>query len=241
MTSTVRGPLSVDSLMPAQIDDERRFLLASAPFYIFRQHLDNRTLYSILMDAPLDRRGLMDLLFTVAPYKAHGPDRFSRVLDNWALFDRAKTSATSESLMLEHAKSLRFSWQEFERHRDAFSGVLHGQTQSVLPLIAWSNTALGRRRWEFSAPDPELLREIQEVRPGTTGEQLDTLVGLVAIPYLLPELCSKWRAWRPLVKGGKSNYIGPASVPVMALLNRQALLKSALIQRAEAYVAERTL
>ena len=31
----------------------------------------------------------MDLLYTLAPYKAHGPDRFARVLDNWALYDRA--------------------------------------------------------------------------------------------------------------------------------------------------------
>ena len=62
----------------------------------------------------------------------------------------------------------------------------------------------------------------------------DTLVGLVTVPYLQTELTRRWPAWRPLVKGGKSNYIGPASVPIMSLMHRRALLNSSLIRAVEA-------
>ena len=54
--------------------------------------------------------------------------------------------------------------------------------------------------------------------------------------YLLPELRKNWPAWKPLVKDGKSNYIGPASVPMMALLHQRALLNSALVRSAEAWL-----
>lgn len=239
MTLEVRGPVTVSSLLPGELSDERNIGLPSARCHIIRQDSDGRVLYALLIDAPLDRRRLMDVLFAVAPYKAHGPDRFSRVLDNWALFERAKTSDGSANLMLEHAKSLNFSWQEFERHRDVFAGVLQDQSgeRRVLPLISWSTGADGKRRWEFDEPDPPLSATLAELRPTAGGERLDALAGLVTLPYLLPELSKGWPAWQPLKKGGKSNYIGPASVPVMALMHRRALLNSALIQAAEAYAA----
>jgi hypothetical protein len=63
-------------------------------------------------------------------------------------------------------------------------------------------------------------------------------VGLVTLAYLQPELARRWPAWRPLVNGGKSNYIGPASVPMMALLHRRAILNSRLIRAIEAFENE---
>ena len=62
------------------------------------------------------------------------------------------------------------------------------------------------------------------------------MLGLVTVPYFLPELRKNWPAWKPLVKNGKSNYIGPASVPMMALLHRRALLNSALVRSAEEWL-----
>jgi hypothetical protein len=184
----------------------------------------------------------MDLLFAVAPYKAHGPDRFSRVLDNWALLERAKSSSASESLMLQHSRSLKFSWHEFVRHRQVFVDVFQdvAKPQRVTPLLTWSRAADGKGRWEFSTPDRELLRTIEDLRPEGAESQLDTLVGLVTIPYFVPELRKGWRAWQPLVRGEKSNYIGPASVPVLVLMHRRALLNSTLCRSVETYIAERT-
>jgi len=73
--------------------------------------------------------------------------------------------------------------------------------------------------------------------PGSeTPAQMDALLGLVTVPYFLPELHKDWRAWQPLVKNGKSNYIGPASVPMMALLHRRKLLNSALVRSAEEWL-----
>ena len=236
MALEIRGPVPLSTLLRRSIEDHRELSFASAPGFVFRKALPDGSLYALLVDAPLDRRRLMDLLFTLAPYKAHGPDRFSRVLDNWALFDRARASDTSERLLREHEKSLGFPWQEFERHRHVFSGVLSDPTgnRCVTPLIVWATGGDGWRRWQFAPSDEEVLAAIDHVRPGLLPG-LDTLVGLVTIPYLIPDLHKTWPAWQPLTKGGKSNYIGPASVPVMALRHRRALLNSPVIEQAEAF------
>ena len=185
----------------------------------------------------------MDLLYTLAPDKAHGPDRFARVLDNWRLHDRARTSSGSESLLLQHAAALKFSWHEFARHRDLFIELLEGGTdRRVVPLVTWMRTADSHRRWQFDPLDGCVAQAIEKVLPlfegdeGRSSPTFDSLVGLLTIPYFCPDLHRNWRAWQPLVKDGKSNYIGPASVPVVALRHRRALLNSAFIQRVEAYV-----
>jgi hypothetical protein len=62
----------------------------------------------------------------------------------------------------------------------------------------------------------------------------DSVAGLVTLVYLQPRLAKGWPAWKPLVRGGKSNYIGPASVPMMALLHRRAILNSPFLRAVEA-------
>lgn len=231
--------MTIPHLLGRELTDERALKLTAAPALLFRRDEPGSTRYALLIDAELDRRRLMDLLYTVAPYKAHGPDRFSRVLDNWALIERAKTGGGSESLMQEHARSLKSSWEEFLRHRDAYVAVFEDEAgeRSVVPLLRWSRSEDGKRHWEFEGPDTELLEAIDSVRPVIEPDRLDMLIGLVTIPYYLPELRKNWQAWRPLARGGKSNYVGPASVPVMALLHRRALLNSSLVQRVEEYAA----
>lgn len=237
----VLGPITPAELLRRNAPAGEPSLLSSARSYICGRSSDEGTSFAMLIDEPLNYRRLMDVLYAVAPYKAHGPDRFSRVLDNWALVERARTSEGSEKLMLEHANALKLSWQEFERHRERFVAVLRDQTGStrMWPLISWFVARDGRRRWVFSDPADNILEALVGSCPDVPLEQLDTLVGLVTIPYLLPELTSGWPAWQPLKKGGKSNYIGPASVPVMSLMHRRALLHSPLIQSAEPVVASR--
>jgi hypothetical protein len=243
MTLLVLEPTTIRELLGRAIKDERSLSLASADAHIIRRESTDRVQFSIVLGTALTRRGLMDLLYTLAPYKAHGPDRFARVLDNWGLHDRAKSSSASESLLLEHAKSLKFAWHEFARHRQVFIDVLQDQAENrcVAPLLTWSKRRDGKRTWDFDLGDGPLLNAIEEMLPVLFGDRkreqtiLDSLVGLVTIPYFLPELRRKWRAWQPLVKGGKSNYIGPASVPVVALMHQRAILNSALISCAEEY------
>ena len=80
------------------------------------------------------------------------------------------------------------------------------------------------------------LKPVGAIPGSEAPAQMDALLGLVTVPYLLPELRKNWPAWKPLVKDGKSNYIGPASVPMMALLHQRALLNSALVRSAEAWL-----
>jgi hypothetical protein len=230
-----------------EVADERGLTLASAPVYVARHDTAGEVVsYAMVIGQALGRRALMDLLFTLAPYKAHGPDRFARVLDNWRLHDRAKAGGASESLFLQHARSLGFSWQEFSRHRETFIATFEDQTEAtrLLPVLSWVKAPAGTRQWRFDiASDPiahSLETMLSEVHEAALSESLhpDSLLGPVTIPYFLPELSRRWPAWRPLTKGGKSNYVGPASVPMMALIHRRALLNSALIRSAEAYIDE---
>jgi hypothetical protein len=91
----------------------------------------------------------------------------------------------------------------------------------VIPFVTWQKDADGKRRWLLDAEAPAGLEA-----------QYDSLVGLVTLVYLQPELAQNWPAWKPLVKGGKSNYIGPASVPMMALMHQRAILNGSRLVRA---------
>jgi len=225
-----------------EVKDELSMSLAQAPAYVARHEAaGGETQYAVVLGEALGRRGLMDLLYTIAPYKAHGPDRFARVLDNWGLHDRAKTSSASESLFLQHAASLKRSWQEFSRHRELFIAIFEDESEKtrVLPVVTWERSPGGARKWQFESLEQGALQALESSVPilmgldGSGQTQLDSLVGLVTIPYFLPELRQRWRAWQPLVKDGKSNYIGPASMPVVAMMHRRALLNSVFIRNAE--------
>jgi hypothetical protein len=227
------------------MSDEGTLSLSRAPTYVVRQDRPGGdTRYAVVLGEGLGRRGLMDLLYAIAPYKAHGPDRFGRVLDNWGIFDRAKTNSASENLFRQHANSLKSNWEIFGQHRDLFVAVFEDQSGATkaVPVLTWVKSTEGVRSWRFDGLDPSLVSAIEELMPilkgadGQTQPQPDPLVGLVTVSYFLPEVRKNWAAWQPLVKDGKSNYIGPASMFVIALRHRRALLNSVLIKRAEEYV-----
>ena len=232
---TLLGPLSLASLLGKEPRDARSLNLAGAPVHL----LERGSRYTLLFGEALGRRGLMDLLFTLAPYKAHGPDRFARVLDNWGIFDRAKANGASNNLFQQHVKSLQANWRTFGEHRDLYMQVFQDQSEQtrVLPVLGWEKDSDGKRHWLADGLEPEEVALLEPAIRGISGPNspaLDSLLGLVAVPYLLPELSRRWPAWRPLVRDGKSNYIGPASVPVMALLHRRSILNSVLVQNTEA-------
>jgi len=239
----VLGPIMVPGVTGNEPSDERNLSLALAPAYVLRHDREGGDVqYAAILGEGLGRRALMDLLYALAPYKAHGPDRFARVLDNWRLHERAMTSAGSESLLLQHAESLKYSWQVFSSHRDVFTAVFEDETENtrVVPVVTWEKNRGGGRKWQFDGLDQTFVQALGESVPvlrglhGSGRLELDSLVGLVTIPYLLPELRKNWRPWQPLVKNGKSNYVGPASVPVVALMHRRAILNSGFIRAVEA-------
>ena len=238
----VVGPATIPRFVGREVEDDGTLTLCKAPAYVVR-HVgeDGDARYAVVLGQALGRRALMDLLYTIAPYKAHGPDRFARVLDNWRLHDRAKTSSGSENLLLQHANSLKLSWHEFTRHRDLFIAIFEDETENtrVVPILTWEKSPGAIRKWRFNDLDRNLVQTLGQsvtILRGLDGEgqpEVDALVGLVTIPYFLPELRKNWAAWQPLVKNGKSNYIGPASMPVVSLMHRRALLNSAFIRNAE--------
>src|SRR5688572_11211881 len=238
------GPTTPEDFVGRPLADELSLSLCHAPAHGVRQDLDDGTVrYALVLGQALGRRALMDLLYTLAPYKAHGPDRFARVLDNWALHDRAAgaNSGASLALVALHAQSLKLSWQVFTEHRPLFFSIFADQTESTraVPLLTWERNTAGTRRWQFAAPEASLLQMLLAagaVPDAETQPQLDAVLGLVTVPYFLPELRKTWKAWQPLVKNGKSNYIGPASVPMICLLHRRALLNSTLVRSAEAWL-----
>ena len=222
--------------------------LSQDPAYGVRQeHKNGSVSYALALGQAMGRRALMDLLYTLAPYKAHGPDRFARVLDNWGLHDRAAAGGGSQALLVQHANSLKLSWQVFTEHRPLFVAILADQAEDMraVPVLTWERAADGTRRWQFDTPADALVQALETsgaIPASETTPDMDALLGLVTVPYFLPELRKNWPAWKPLVKAGKSNYIGPASVPMMALLHRRALLSSALVRSAEEWLdlVERT-
>jgi hypothetical protein len=240
------GPVEPSRLLGRPLADERELTLASSPAYVACEDIGGGTRrYIAVFGQALGRRALMDLLYVLAPYKAHGPDRFARVLDNWGIFDRAAANATSNSLFQQHVKGLGSNWSLFAEHRELYMAVLNDQAERtrLVPVLAWDRDAEGGRKWQFRALSratrEALEASVPVLAPGATGQlpHLDTLIGLVTLPYFQPQLRRSWPAWRPLVKDGKSNYIGPASVPVMALLHRRALLRSSFLAATEDFVA----
>lgn len=204
-------------------------MVGGASCHVARESIDGGIRHTAVIEAPLGRRALMDVLYALAPYKAHGPDRFARVLDNWAIFDRAKTGGgASSNLFEQHVRGLGNNWRVFEAHRDAFVSTFADASESfcVVPYVAWETSRDGKRRWLFDGVSVP------------AGDHPDSVVGLVTLVYLQPSLAAKWPAWRPLQKDGKSNYIGPASVPMMALLHRRAVLNSRFIHAVEALEIE---
>jgi len=210
---------------------------AEAVCEVVRETAAGGTRYTVVIAAPLGRRALMDVMFALAPYKAHGPDRFGRVLDNWGIYDRAKTGGgASTNLFDQHVRSLGNNWRVFAEHREVFMSTFKDTTEQyrVVPILTWETGSDGRRRWhiEPAEADVTFLEGLTGASEG--GLHLDALVGLVSLAFLQPQLARNWPAWRPLVKGGKSNYIGPASVPMMALLHRRAILNSGFVNAVEA-------
>ena len=234
------GPVAISGLV--QGGHRGDLIPGLGPAYALRRDTEGGKMqYAVFLGEGLGRRALMDLLYALAPYKAHGPDRFGRVLDNWGLHDRALTSTGSENLLRQHADSLKLNWQVFTDHRQLFIDIFEDQTENtrVLPVITWEKSPDGSRTWLLDELDPAFVQAAERSIPGlrklfgAPGLRIDPLVGLVAIPYLQPELHRKWRPWQSLVRNGKSNYVGPASVPVVALMHRRAILNSKVIHAVE--------
>ena len=243
----VLGPASVSALLRREVAEDLSLSLGTAAVYgVIEEQKGGSVSYALVLRQALGRRALMDLLYTLAPYKAHGPDRFARVLDNWGLFDRAVTNGASHALFMQHANSLGTSWRVFGEHRAVFFDILADATEGscAVPALTWVTSADGKRAWQLGPVDARLVHALDgagAISGSESRPQLDALLGLVTIPYFLPELRKNWPAWKPLVKDGKSNYIGPASVPMMALLHRRALLNSVLVRSAEEWLGSASI
>jgi hypothetical protein len=229
------------ALLPDHIENEDGLSLWQAPLQVWRfdRQPDGRE-YLGVIGASLGRRGLMDFLAAIAPYKGRGLDDFSGVLDDWYLHDRALTSAPSEKLFRDHLESLRDDWIEFTRHRSLFVAVMEDRSEMtrLVPVLRWETPKDGARRWLYDSLTPDEDQVVRDaiglVAPAGATVTLSPLAGFLSVLYFLPELTLGWPEWKPLAVEGKSNYMGPAQVPVLALLNKRASLDSVFIARLEA-------
>lgn len=115
-------------------------------------------------------------------------------------------------------------------------------TNCVIPAIRWEKDSTGKRRFNFDSLDESFLAHsmslMGEVPEGLTfdAQRFNTLVGLLAVAYLVPELRKRWPKDQSLVKEGRTNFMGPAQVPVLALQRSGQILRSEFFDRAEAYL-----
>ena len=244
MTLTT-SPLTVRRLLTRPPEDQLRLDLTGAPLLIGKRDLEpSASEYTVVIDTRLSRRGLMDLLFSIAPYKAHGPDDFNGVLDDWRLFERAATGGASETLLRQHMQGLRGHWQEFGRHCPLFIEVLEDRTETtfMVPVLRWRKDRARIRDWYFRPLSPADVDGLGDLAgPGLDSADaaaFNPLLGFVTLPYFQPQLRRRWPEWRHLDRDGKSNIMGPAQVPVLALLHRRALINSELVARCEAFADE---
>lgn len=218
-------------------------LLEARAHLRFREPVPGRTRYTLVIEQVLDRRGLMDLLFAIAPYKAHGPDDFDGVLDDWRLPDRAaQDGGASLKLLMEHAQALRQHWRRFFRHLRAFAAVLEDRSGGtfLVPAVRWRSDASGARRWDFAFPDEAeaaVLRQGLSLPAELPADPrvFDPLAGFLVVVCLQPELTRRWPRFKPLVPEGKGNFMGPAQVPVLALTRRRSLLRNQVLPAVEAF------
>ena len=219
--------------------------LWQARIYVWRYDADpSGHEYVACIAESLGRRGLMDFLAAIAPYKGRGLDDFSGVLDDWYLHDRAMSGGASEKLFREHMDSLRDDWLEFTRHRRLLVDIMEDRSENtrLVPVLRWHTTPDGTRRWLFDRPEPHQEEAVRAAMspegPVDAHVSLSTLAGFLSVLYFQPELTEGWPEWKPLSPEGKSNYMGPAQVPVLALLNKDRLLPNPLTEGLEALTHE---
>lgn len=118
-------------------------------------------------------------------------------------------------------------------------------TNVLIPTVRWRNQTGSRSLIFDSLSDQEAQQYrselgLGEVPDGLTfdPERFDTLVGLMAVPYLLPGVRRGWPKKVGLPESDRKQTMGQAQVPVLASIMRNDILRSSFFELAERYAAK---
>jgi hypothetical protein len=92
----------------------------------------------------------------------------------------------------------------------------------VSPLLAWTRTGEGERRFVFE-------------RKTTINDGIqfrDGVLGALAVAYFSPDVRAEWPEYMS-IRGSRKQVMGPAQVPVLVLMRKAQILKADFIEAAE--------
>jgi len=118
----------------------------------------------------------------------------------------------------------------------------------VMPFIHWTSHLGGERtfhydfvEWRKLPPEINELLDRRAIGREEVDPRLNPLTGLLAVAYFSPEIIGKWPMHVGL-PGSKSHQVmGPAQVPVLAMMQHRSLLRSSFLTNLERYADTGTL
>ena len=96
----------------------------------------------------------------------------------------------------------------------------------ITPRIAWTRDKNGKREFVFE----------RGVHIGQNLGFSDGVLGVLAVAYFSPELRAEWPE-RMGIRGSRNQFMGPAQVPVLALMRSKQLLKTDFVEAVESIAA----
>jgi hypothetical protein len=113
-------------------------------------------------------------------------------------------------------------------------------TNVLYPVLRWKRDSHGNRLWDFTPitqKEGRLYRRLAQtsVPSGLSfdSQRFNTITGALLSAYLQPDIRNTWHREVPLPGSDGAMLIGPAQIPVLALMKRNQLLGSELTESIE--------
>lgn len=112
----------------------------------------------------------------------------------------------------------------------------------VKPLLHWKKSENGDKTWDFDFLSrnqlPSQISELVDrdiLDEEDRDPRLNPLAGLISIAYYSPDIVKQWPAQVGLPGGRHAQTMGPAQIPVLAMMRSNDLLKSEFLANLELY------
>ncbi len=117
----------------------------------------------------------------------------------------------------------------------------------IMPVLHWATKIDGdntSREWLQKLPDydnipPEFIVIAQNwaINPSEAVTMLNPLAGLLTIAYFSQDVVNSWPQFVGLPTSNMPNFMGPAQVPVLALIRKNDLLRGSFLGKIEQYAS----
>jgi hypothetical protein len=104
--------------------------------------------------------------------------------------------------------------------------VLPGTVERVIPFVTISPAIT----WVQGSENRKFILERRTSH--TNFQRVDGVLGVLAVAYFSPDIRAGWREYLP-IRNSREQVMGPAQVPVLALMRKAQLLKSRFVETAE--------